>query len=124
MLLNFSSLLYCAGPRWGRYYVGPIQFMVCYGAVIACTLLGGQCMKVSSAPISPTFFFFFSIFKASTCISYSQIVEILKKFSNLAGNLLAIRTKWEYEALRIRDYIWFLDADFSSNPIFSLTKAY
>ncbi|XVF05253.1 hypothetical protein REPUB_Repub05bG0155700 [Reevesia pubescens] len=33
------------GPRWGRYYVGPIQFMVCYGAVIACTLLGGQCMK-------------------------------------------------------------------------------
>jgi hypothetical protein len=35
-----------AGPRWGRYYVGPIQFMVCYGAVVACTLLGGQCMKV------------------------------------------------------------------------------
>ncbi|CAI0544581.1 unnamed protein product [Linum tenue] len=33
------------GPRWGRYYVGPIQFMVCYGAVVACTLLGGQCMK-------------------------------------------------------------------------------
>lgn len=35
------------GPRWGRYYVGPIQFMVCYGAVVAGTLLGGQCMKVS-----------------------------------------------------------------------------
>ncbi|XP_065868854.1 GABA transporter 1-like isoform X3 [Euphorbia lathyris] len=33
------------GPRWGRYYVGPIQFMVCYGAVVACILLGGQCMK-------------------------------------------------------------------------------
>lgn len=33
------------GPKWGRYYVGPIQFMVCYGAVVACTLLGGQCMK-------------------------------------------------------------------------------
>ncbi|XP_021899130.1 GABA transporter 1-like [Carica papaya] len=33
------------GRRWGRYYVGPIQFMVCYGAVIASTLLGGQCMK-------------------------------------------------------------------------------
>ncbi|GLT51300.1 hypothetical protein SLA2020_247190 [Shorea laevis] len=33
------------GPRWGRYFVGPIQFMVCYGAVVACTLLGGQCMK-------------------------------------------------------------------------------
>ncbi|XP_030503165.2 GABA transporter 1 [Cannabis sativa] len=33
------------GPKWGRYYVGPIQFMVCYGAVVGCTLLGGQCMK-------------------------------------------------------------------------------
>ncbi|KAF2300731.1 hypothetical protein GH714_015402 [Hevea brasiliensis] len=33
------------GPRWGRYYVGPIQFTVCFGAVVASTLLGGQCMK-------------------------------------------------------------------------------
>ncbi|KAK4763535.1 hypothetical protein SAY87_012973 [Trapa incisa] len=33
------------GPRWGRYYVGPVQFMVCYGAVVGCTLLGGQCLK-------------------------------------------------------------------------------
>ncbi|CAN6559957.1 unnamed protein product [Malus baccata var. baccata] len=33
------------GPRWGRYFVGPIQFLVCYGTVVACTLLGGQCMK-------------------------------------------------------------------------------
>ncbi|KAK9123986.1 hypothetical protein Sjap_013588 [Stephania japonica] len=33
------------GPAWSRYFVGPIQFLVCYGAVIGCTLLGGQCMK-------------------------------------------------------------------------------
>ncbi|CAK8576307.1 unnamed protein product [Lathyrus sativus] len=33
------------GPKWGRYFVGPIQFAVCYGVVIACILLGGQCMK-------------------------------------------------------------------------------
>ncbi|RVW54458.1 GABA transporter 1 [Vitis vinifera] len=33
------------GPRWGQYYVGPIQFLVCYGAVVASTLLGGQCLK-------------------------------------------------------------------------------
>lgn len=39
-----------AGKRWGRYYVGPIQFMVCYGAVVGSTLLGGQCMKVSHFP--------------------------------------------------------------------------
>ncbi|KVI07495.1 Amino acid transporter, transmembrane [Cynara cardunculus var. scolymus] len=30
------------GPGWGRYYVGPLQLGSCYGAVIACTLLGGQ----------------------------------------------------------------------------------
>ncbi|KAL4182439.1 hypothetical protein AMTRI_Chr11g150040 [Amborella trichopoda] len=33
------------GPRWARYFVGPIQFAVCYGAVVGCTLLGGQSMK-------------------------------------------------------------------------------
>ncbi|KAK6271125.1 hypothetical protein POUND7_008223 [Theobroma cacao] len=33
------------GPRWGRYFVGPIQFCLCYGAVIACVLLGGQSLK-------------------------------------------------------------------------------
>ncbi|KAL6641610.1 hypothetical protein ACP70R_019791 [Stipagrostis hirtigluma subsp. patula] len=33
------------GPRWGQYYVGPIQFSVCFGAVVACTLLAGQSMK-------------------------------------------------------------------------------
>ncbi|KAK9939907.1 hypothetical protein M0R45_016587 [Rubus argutus] len=34
------------GPRWSLYFVAPIQFLVCYGAVVASTLLGGQCMKV------------------------------------------------------------------------------
>ncbi|KAG8371206.1 hypothetical protein BUALT_Bualt13G0063200 [Buddleja alternifolia] len=33
------------GPKWGKYYVGPVQFLVCYGAVVGSTLLGGQCMK-------------------------------------------------------------------------------
>ncbi|CAN1318983.1 GABA transporter 1 [Linum perenne] len=33
------------GPGWGNYFVGPLQFAICYGAVIACTLLGGQCLK-------------------------------------------------------------------------------
>ncbi|XP_059627163.1 GABA transporter 1 [Cornus florida] len=41
------------GPRWGRFYVGPIQFMVCYGAVVGCTLLGGQCMKAIYLLSSP-----------------------------------------------------------------------
>ncbi|WOL03463.1 GABA transporter 1-like isoform X1 [Canna indica] len=33
------------GPGWGRFYIGPIQFLVCFGAVIAAALLGGQSMK-------------------------------------------------------------------------------
>ena len=35
-----------AGPKWGNYFVGPLQFAICYGAVISCTLLGGQSLKV------------------------------------------------------------------------------
>ncbi|CAI0410758.1 unnamed protein product [Linum tenue] len=33
------------GPKWGKYFVGPLQFAICYGAVIACSLLGGQSLK-------------------------------------------------------------------------------
>ncbi|XP_068663772.1 GABA transporter 1-like isoform X2 [Aristolochia californica] len=33
------------GPNWGRFYVGPIQFAVCFGAVVGNALLGGQSMK-------------------------------------------------------------------------------
>ncbi|XP_062226587.1 GABA transporter 1-like [Phragmites australis] len=33
------------GPGWGRYCIGPIQFLVCFGAVVASTLLAGQSMK-------------------------------------------------------------------------------
>ncbi|GLT75323.1 hypothetical protein SLA2020_470570 [Shorea laevis] len=33
------------GPRWGKYLVGPLQFAICYGAVIGGSLLGGQCLK-------------------------------------------------------------------------------
>ncbi|GMH11115.1 hypothetical protein Nepgr_012956 [Nepenthes gracilis] len=44
--LRFRDMAYdILGPSWGRYYVGPVQFAVCYGAVVGCTLLGGQCMK-------------------------------------------------------------------------------
>ncbi|XP_042012267.1 GABA transporter 1-like isoform X3 [Salvia splendens] len=44
LLLNFV-VSHKSGARWGKYYVGPIQFLVCYGAVVGCTLLGGQCIK-------------------------------------------------------------------------------
>lgn len=41
------------GPGWGRYFVGPLQLGICYGIVVASTLLGGQSLKfiyVLSAP--------------------------------------------------------------------------
>ncbi|KAL0370151.1 UNVERIFIED_CONTAM: GABA transporter 1 [Sesamum angustifolium] len=41
------------GAKWGAYYVGPIQFLVCYGAVVGSTLLGGQCMKAIYLVSSP-----------------------------------------------------------------------
>nr|GLL31160.1 GABA transporter 1 [Ipomoea trifida] len=45
-LLRFRDMAtHIMGPRWGRYFVGPIQLLVCYGAVIGNTLLGGQCLK-------------------------------------------------------------------------------
>ncbi|XP_021812129.1 GABA transporter 1 [Prunus avium] len=42
------------GPGWSRYFVGPSQFLVCYGAVVACTLLGGQCLKAVFLLSNPT----------------------------------------------------------------------
>lgn len=43
---TFSMRL--AGPGWGKYCIGPLQFGICYGAVIASSLIGGQSLKVSS----------------------------------------------------------------------------
>ncbi|VAH66061.1 unnamed protein product [Triticum turgidum subsp. durum] len=40
-------------PGWARYYIGPIQFMVCFGAVVASTLLAGQSMKAIYLIASP-----------------------------------------------------------------------
>lgn len=43
---------------------------------------------------------------------------------NYAGSLLADQPKWDYEAIRVCDHIWVLNAGFGSNPIFSLTQAH
>lgn len=64
------------GRKWGRYYVGPIQFMVCYGAVVACTLLGGQCMKVII--INSYFLFSFSTNPFQFLFSLHYDVESFK----------------------------------------------
>ncbi|XP_058734960.1 GABA transporter 1-like [Vicia villosa] len=41
------------GPKWSHYFVGPIQLAVCYGVLVACILLGGQCMKAIYVLSSP-----------------------------------------------------------------------
>ncbi|KFK43136.1 hypothetical protein AALP_AA1G084800 [Arabis alpina] len=41
------------GPKWGKYFVGPIQMAVCYGVVIATALLGGQSLKAMYLVIDP-----------------------------------------------------------------------
>ena len=45
--LSKIYMLALAGPGWGKYVVGPLQFGICYGAVVAGSLLGGQSLKVS-----------------------------------------------------------------------------
>ncbi|KAL9370534.1 hypothetical protein Peur_035674 [Populus x canadensis] len=64
------------GPKWGKYFVGPIQFMVCYGAVVACTLLGGQCMKtiyLMSKPDGPMKLYEFIVIFGCLMLILAQI---------------------------------------------------
>ncbi|KAJ0978324.1 hypothetical protein J5N97_013798 [Dioscorea zingiberensis] len=45
-LLRFREMgTVILGPSWGRYYVGPIQVIVCLAAVIGTILLGGISLK-------------------------------------------------------------------------------
>eukprot|EP00249_Psilotum_nudum_P019575 c27321_g1_i5 orf=158-874(+) len=41
------------GPNWNFFVVAPIQFAVCFGAVIGCTVLAGQSMKFIYAIYHP-----------------------------------------------------------------------
>ncbi|KAH7547791.1 hypothetical protein JRO89_XS14G0016700 [Xanthoceras sorbifolium] len=53
-LLRFRDMArHILGPGWGKFFVGPLQFAICYGAVIACTLLGGQSLKFIYLPYQP-----------------------------------------------------------------------
>lgn len=54
------------GPGWGKYVVGPLQFGICYGAVIGGALIGGQSLKFIYLLSNPNgtmkFYEFVSIF--------------------------------------------------------------
>ncbi|KAG0629440.1 hypothetical protein M758_1G103800 [Ceratodon purpureus] len=46
-ILRFRDLGgYALGREWGYYPVAVIQFLLCMGSVIGCTVLGGQSMKL------------------------------------------------------------------------------
>lgn len=64
------------GPAWGRYLVGPMQFEVCFGAVIACTLLAGQSMKfiyLLSTPDGTLKLYHFVIFSGALTLVLAQL---------------------------------------------------
>lgn len=44
---NLSKPYALAGTGWGKYVIGPLQFGICFAAVIGGALLGGQSLKVS-----------------------------------------------------------------------------
>jgi hypothetical protein len=35
-----------ARPRWAKYYIGPLQFIICFGTIIGGPLVGGKSLKV------------------------------------------------------------------------------
>ncbi|PIA43402.1 hypothetical protein AQUCO_01900052v1 [Aquilegia coerulea] len=41
------------GPRWDWYYVAPLQYSLCYAAVVACILIAGQSLKFIYLLLSP-----------------------------------------------------------------------
>ncbi|KAL5718302.1 Sodium- and chloride-dependent GABA transporter 1 [Ranunculus cassubicifolius] len=41
------------GPKWDLYYVAPLQYSLCYAAVIACILIAGQSLKFIYLLLSP-----------------------------------------------------------------------
>ncbi|MBA0600821.1 hypothetical protein Gorai_004017 [Gossypium raimondii] len=99
-----------AGPRWGKYFVGPLQIAICYGAVIACILLGGQSLKVSFSilPHSPLI--------CAISLMYSSVIS--------AVHLLALQSKWENAAVPVYNYLWNRTTILGTDTILSFAKTY
>ncbi|XP_023551535.1 GABA transporter 1-like isoform X2 [Cucurbita pepo subsp. pepo] len=86
------------GPKWGTFYVGPIQFGVCYGSVVAGILIGGQNMKyiyVLSNPEGTMKLYQFIIIFGSLILILAQIPS----FHSLRHiNLLSLTLSLAYSA--------------------------
>ena len=102
---NLSILI--TGPGWGRYYVGPVQFVVCYGVAVFCTLLGGQNLKVLSLQelLFPT----------------GNITLQFSSAGYIRHHPLRRRQRTNHEALPVHRNIWSPHAPARAVPLFPLS---
>uniref|UniRef100_A0A7N0SVY3 Amino acid transporter transmembrane domain-containing protein n=1 Tax=Kalanchoe fedtschenkoi TaxID=63787 RepID=A0A7N0SVY3_KALFE len=106
-LLRFRDMAHhILGPNWARYYVGPVQFLVCYLAVIGGSLLGGQCMrtmyKLSNPDGELKLYAFVSIFGA-----FMLILAQLPSFHSLRHiNLISVLLSLAYTACAVGGCIY------------------
>ncbi|CAM8886392.1 unnamed protein product [Rhodiola kirilowii] len=120
-LLRFRDVAHhILGPRWGRYYVGPVQFLICYLAVIGSSLLGGQCMKTMYILSNPDggmkLYAFVSIFGA-----FMLILAQLPSFHSLRHiNFVSVLLSLAYTACAVAGCIYIGSSSKGPNKDYSL----
>ncbi|KAK3162524.1 hypothetical protein QOZ80_1BG0090550 [Eleusine coracana subsp. coracana] len=109
------------GPGWARFYIGPIQFAVCFGAVIACTLLAGQSMKSIYLIANPggtiKLYVFVTIFGV-----FMMILAQLPSFHSLRHvNLISLVLCLAYSFCAVAGCIYFGNSDRAPAKDYSVT---
>ncbi|OAY67775.1 GABA transporter 1 [Ananas comosus] len=78
----------------GRYFIGPIQFLVCFGAVVGSTLLAGQSMKsiyLIAKPEGPIKLYVFVIIFGTLMLVLAQLPSFHSlRHVNLVSLLLCL----------------------------------
>uniref|UniRef100_A0A0A8ZBD0 Amino acid transporter transmembrane domain-containing protein n=1 Tax=Arundo donax TaxID=35708 RepID=A0A0A8ZBD0_ARUDO len=109
------------GSGWGRYYIGPIQFLVCFGAVVASTLLAGQSMKAIYLIANPggtiKLYVFVVIFGV-----FMMILAQLPSFHSLRHvNLIALMLCLAYSFCAVAGSIYLGTSDRAPPKDYSIT---
>lgn len=82
------------GPRWDMYFVAPLQFLVCYAAVVACILITGQSLQfiyVLFKPDGSMFLYEFVIIAGVLMLVLAQIPSFHSlRHINLASLILSL----------------------------------
>nr|CAD1818085.1 unnamed protein product [Ananas comosus var. bracteatus] len=83
-----------SGVGCGRYFIGPIQFLVCFGAVVGSTLLAGQSMKsiyLIAKPEGPIKLYVFVIIFGTLMLVLAQLPSFHSlRHVNLVSLLLCL----------------------------------